>query len=394
MEDIILSEDTDPKNKLETYFDSPERSSNEEVLKEIQEFRNNPLIDQLLEGFPDITVIINHNRQLVAFNSKALTAFNAKSYFDLIGKRLGEALNCIHAFDHQGGCGTSQFCQQCGAAKAIKISKDLEVEAFQECMITVESGGKNASLDFFVRAQPIKMNGKTYTMFAVRDIANDKRREALERVFFHDVLNTANALDGLSQILSDTDSENEKKEISNSIKFATQQLISEIIAQRDLRYAEDGQLIVDLKKLACNTIPDALLDLYKNHELSKNKSIQITKLPEDLYFISDFILLIRCLSNLLKNALEATEENGIVKIFVDTSHEFVSFNIQSEKIISHNVQLQLFQRSFSTKQTTGRGLGLYSVKLIVEQYLKGKATYVSNNIDNTIFTIALPKNTK
>jgi len=57
----------------------------------------------------------------------------------------------------------------------------------------------------------------------------------------------------------------------------------------------------------------------------------------------------------------------------------------------HNVQLQIFQRSFSTKAQTGRGIGTYSIKLLGEQYLGGKVEFTSREPDGTAFVLTLPK---
>ncbi len=59
-------------------------------------------------------------------------------------------------------------------------------------------------------------------------------------------------------------------------------------------------------------------------------------------------------------------------------------------VIPSDVQMQIFQRSFSTKGK-GRGIGTYSIRLLTENYLKGKASFVSNNTDDTIFSIELDK---
>jgi sensor histidine kinase regulating citrate/malate metabolism len=52
--------------------------------------------------------------------------------------------------------------------------------------------------------------------------------------------------------------------------------------------------------------------------------------------------------------------------------------------------MQLFQRSFSTKGT-GRGLGTYSIRLLTENYLEGKVSFVSNEAEGTVFSIELNK---
>jgi sensor histidine kinase regulating citrate/malate metabolism len=48
------------------------------------------------------------------------------------------------------------------------------------------------------------------------------------------------------------------------------------------------------------------------------------------------------------------------------------------------VQLQLFQRSFSTK-AADRGLGTYSMKLLSERYLKGQVWFTTSLEQGTTF---------
>jgi signal transduction histidine kinase len=58
--------------------------------------------------------------------------------------------------------------------------------------------------------------------------------------------------------------------------------------------------------------------------------------------------------------------------------------------MSEEVQHQLFQRSFSTKGVTGRGIGTYSVKLLTEAYLHGTVEFRSTVADGTTFIVRLP----
>ena len=68
----------------------------------------------------------------------------------------------------------------------------------------------------------------------------------------------------------------------------------------------------------------------------------------------------------------------------------VKFWVKNDKVIPIYVQAQLFQRSFSTKDSS-RGIGTYSVKLLTENYLKGKVSFVSNETDKTVFSVELNK---
>ena len=387
-----MNSDLNTESLQRTFYDSPERSSEEEIHEEISLFENNPVIKKILDGFPEIAFIINKNRQIVILNSKALNEFNSQSYYSIFGKRFGEAINCIHIHDNLPGCGTTRFCAECGAAKAIKISNDLLQTTEEECRLTINSNGTDVSFDLLVRTQPIEIFNSHYAMVAIRDISSEKRREALERIFFHDILNTAGAVNGLAELLQDVDNDEDKIEFTTAIKYTSRQLINEILFQKELRNAEDGILQPTFRITSVNEILNGVYDLYKNHELSIDKKLLMEELEEDINFYSDPTLLIRSLSNLIKNSLEASGKNSLIKILASSDSQDLLFEIYNDKVIPPNIQLQLFQRSFSTKQSKGRGIGLYSVKLIVEQYLKGKVGFVSDNELKTIFTIRLPQN--
>jgi len=376
----------------DTYFDTPERSTPEEIIDDFLLFKVNPLISEILEGFPEFVVILNKNRQIVAFNNKAYTAFRVKEPEQILGKRIGEALNCIHANLLPGGCGTANFCKECGAAKAIKFTGDNHQKYEEECKITSLVEGKEFSHEFNVFTQPINFKDNYYTLFSVKDIASEKRKESLERIFFHDILNTSGAINGLAQLLAKEKDDDEKEKLLHSLLISSEQLLNEILLQQEIRNAEEGNLQVNIKDVKVNDILLSAFDLYQNHELSIDKNFTVSFLEDDITIKTDKVLVVRSLGNLIKNALEATTNNDEVKLYAYITEETVYLNVYNSQLIPENVQLQLFQRSFSTKQKKGRGIGLYSVKLIIEQNLSGKVSFVSDKQLGTVFTIELPRN--
>ena len=102
-------------------------------------------------------------------------------------------------------------------------------------------------------------------------------------------------------------------------------------------------------------------------------------------------IIIRSLGNLIKNALEAIGSGQKVSITAHDYGENVRFIISNDGVIPKHIQLQIFNRSFSTKAKKGRGIGTYSVKLLIENYLKGKVSFVSNDENQTQFIIEVPK---
>jgi len=83
------------QTKEDTYFDFPARSSKGEIEADVQRFKNNPLVTQLLEGYPNLAVILDWNRQIIAYNSKASEILQESVDGEIYGQRLGEALRCV-----------------------------------------------------------------------------------------------------------------------------------------------------------------------------------------------------------------------------------------------------------------------------------------------------------
>lgn len=374
----------------ETHFASPQRSTAESIEHDRRIIESNPTIMQLLEGFPDLALILNENRQLVAFNTKACAYVPEALQPNVYGMRPGEAVDCIHAHDLPAGCGTSKFCIECGAGKSIVRTIDNKTTEVDECRITRKRNDIEESLDLRVHTTILNIDGRHFTLFSIQDIAGEKRRYTLERIFFHDILNTAGALDGLIHLLPESQGE-ELMDIEKTLPQISSQLINEIIAQRQLLSAETGTLVPEISTLSLNSILNEAGVLYSGHHVAKKKTITIKLLDEDIEFQSDKTLLIRSIGNLVKNALEASKAGDEVKVSADLSEEHIFIRVWNSIVLPTNIQVQMFQRSFSTKAAKGRGIGTYSVKLLVEQYLKGKITFVSNEESKTTFTITLPR---
>ncbi len=378
------------KSVIETYFDTPERTEQADILRKNSFISSYEIILQMLESYPQLALIIDSNRQIIAANKNALKFLASSNLFEVLGKRLGEALNCIHAFEMKAGCGTSVFCTECGAAKSIKETKDNNIQAMYECRVTSKRNNVLLALDLRVITTPLNISEEKYLLVYLENIEAEKRKDTLERVFFHDVLNTAGAIKNIVDILPEIKEEDELLTFIDMLKSSSSQLLNEIIFQRMIINAEKNELSVDLKTHNVNSILESSYSLYSRHQKAEGKYFEIDYLENDISIQTDKTILIRSLGNLIKNALEATSQGKKIKLFATLKNDFIYFNVWNEGVIPEEVQLQIFQRSFSTKAKSGRGIGTYSVKLFVENYLKGKVFFTSSDSEQTCFTIALP----
>jgi signal transduction histidine kinase len=372
-------------DKKETQFAPAERAIFETLQQQQNLFANAGFMLEIMDSVPDGLVILNEQRQIVYGNSAFCQAVQIDGD-SAIGLRPGEALNCIHAFETDGGCGTTEFCATCGAVQAI-LKAQKGVKAIQECRITrQDDDGAEDALDLRVWATPFQLNGEAYTVFAVNDIGNEKRRSILERVFFHDIRNTAGAIQGLAELvaMSDDPAELQDFDFSGLLSQASHQLIDEIEAQRQLLAAENGELKLEQRQIQSLWLLQDVKNLYERHMVSEDRFIQVDPQSDNIEMLLDPTLLKRVVGNMVKNALEACKPGETVTIGCSSFGEFVRFWVHNPEFMPRHVQLQVFQRSFSTKGSD-RGLGTYSIKLLSERYLNGRVTFKSSPQEGTVF---------
>jgi hypothetical protein len=377
--------------KENTYFAPAFRSSIDEILKKNEFVSSQKLFREIFGSVNGISAIIDSNRQIVFANGDFLNLLGLETIEPVLGKRPGEILSCIHSGEELGGCGTSVSCQYCGAVNAILESQTTGKKTTKETRISTIVRGKLKSWDLNVTSSPISLSGETYYAFTIQDISNEKRRSALERTFFHDLLNSAGGLNGLLNILKEGGTPEETPELINLSESASRDILDEIVMHRQIRAAEDGDLQVNIERINSIELLESCVGKISFHEVGQNKKITIDMNAEIIEFLTDRLLLQRVIINLLKNALEATHETGSVNIGVNGNGEKISFWVQNNEVIPEDVQKQLFQRSYSTKGEN-RGIGTYSIKLLTENYLKGKVSFISNKEAGTIFTVELNYN--
>lgn len=339
----------------------------------------------LLDSFPEPVMVLNKFRQIVAGNL-ALANWLKRSLGSLLSLRPGEALSCVNWGDCPEGCGTGVFCRLCGAFQAIRTSQSSQEIAAQECRLTVNSENGPQSLDLLVTATPLPF-GDGLTVFALRDISDQKRRQVLERVLFQEVLSTAGGLRGLLQIMPETGAP-QREELHQVAYQASDELVEEIRIARDILLAEHGSLMVQAEALDAQELLASLARFYSLHRLSAGRILTVLPPVGWPRITTDPGLLRMVLGSLVANALEASQTGQTVTLRF-TNYGAPVFSVHNAGHMPEDVQLQVFQRSFTTKQGKGRGIGAYYAQLITERYLHGHISFLSTPETGTTFTVTL-----
>ena len=370
-----------------SWFAPAGRASGETLQQEAAKIARSELIATLLDAMPDLLMVLNEYRQIVGANKRLLDTCKVDNPEALLGLRPGEAVGCVRSHDGPDGCGASRHCAVCGTVLAVLASQESGLPQRGECQLIIEKDGYTA-LDLDVYVTPVVIEGEKFTVVALRDISSEKRRYVIERVFFHDILNNASGIRGLASLLQEGVSPVAEDEYKNWLVNLADNLIEEINHQRRLLDAEQGAYQPVFEPVE---LPELLRDiccLYENHERVPGRILKLEEL-EACTLVTDRPLLRRIVGNMVLNALEASSRGAVVTVGAVCSDGQVTISVTNPGEIPQDVQLQLFKRSFSTKEKQGRGLGTYSMKLFGERYLGGEVGFRSEG-GLTTFFVQLP----
>jgi len=380
----------DPSTGHQTHFAPAERAEPEQLRIDRDRVLQRSPASALLEDFPDLLMVLNRERQVVAASSRLLETLGQDSIETVLGLRPGELVDCVHAHECPGGCGTSESCSVCGAVEAILECLATRAPVTRECRIVTDRQADGGALDLLVQAEFLEISQADYVLLVLRDISAQKRRAVLERAFFHDVLNIAGGLLALVELLAMDEEASAAGEYRQDLERLASGIVDEITAHRELMAAESGDLQPDPRSVPVAEVVRSVVEMYRHHPTAEGRQILLLP-PAEADIVTDPTLLRRVLGNLLKNALEATDEGGAVTIGAEVDKDRVVFRVSNPAVMPRDVQAQVFQRSFSTKGGTGRGIGTHSVKLLTESYLGGRVSFMSREPEGTVFIVALPR---
>ena len=357
---------------METLFAPAERSEVEDVRRSFAGLNAQLRYDIVLNLMPNITFIVDERRQVLFANDGALSILGVESA-EVIGARPGEILKCVRARETPGGCGTTEACRVCGAVGAILEALDGDKESARECRISAMRDGRQVSLDLLVTAVPIKTGQGRFAVVTMHDIGDTKRRQVLERLFFHDLMNSLSNLQACVILLrKEFGSMASGHDYLGRLAAATKSLIDEVYQQRDLITMESDDLEADIREVDLALVArEAILNV-EIADYAKGKRVAFLADGPARRVSSDPVLLGRVIVNMLRNALEASGPGEQVTLSLADTGERAELTVRNPAFIPRDIQLQIFQRSFSTKGR-GRGVGTYSMKILTEKYLGGRS---------------------
>jgi signal transduction histidine kinase len=371
-----------------------QRVPRKDLLAQLERARAESALAPILDAIADMAAVLNEQRQVVFANRAMLDFAGSGSVEEVCGLRPGEVLACLHAKEAGDGCGDAEGCRFCGAAVAVQETLRTGAPVTRECRMTTGVHGRTAALDLLARATPFQIDGRRFVLLVLSDTSHRKRRAALERIFFHDILNTVSSFTLYLDMLKTGALDEQGRRLIERLASIAATLVEEIQGQKVLVSAENRTLSVQRDLIESHGLVERLVQQLEGQDVARGRRIVVTGFSEAFTFVSDDSLVKRVLANMLKNALEACTEGDAVTIsFRPDADGRVRFEVHNPTPIPAEVAPQVFQRSFSTKGAD-RGLGTWSMKLLAEEYLGGAVSFQTDRERGTTFTLLLPRKPK
>ena len=303
----------------------------------------------------------------------------------ILGRRPGELFGCIHAPEGPNGCGTSHACAHCGAVYAVLEAQRTGKPVQSECLLTLRHGELIESAEFEIVASPLAVGEHAFVAVVLHDLSAIKRRDALERLFYHDVANLMQGIRGWADLLASGVSTSTS--VAQKLAHLTDLLDRELKSHRAMAQAEHGQLKAKIRPVLPMEILRDVGDLLSRHALARDRNVQIQPAPEEAIH-SDPELLSRVVLNMAVNAVEASFTGETITLSAQLEGPDIRFQVHNPGLIPEEARSRIFQRSFSTKGTAGRGLGTYAMKLFGENVLHGQVGF-NTGPEGTTFWIRI-----
>jgi signal transduction histidine kinase/CheY-like chemotaxis protein len=167
----------------------------------------------IFENSPTMITLVNEGLDVVMVNS-AMARFIGDETHTIVGKRMGEAVHCIHSYEEPEGCGHSVLCKNCAVRKALESTFENEV-GIKNAEVEQEEwrGPTRIKFNLRVTTAPLVILEKRMVAVYIEDVTEQKRMQTailmankklnlLGSVTRHDTVNQLSVMMGNLEIAS------------------------------------------------------------------------------------------------------------------------------------------------------------------------------------------------
>jgi PAS domain S-box-containing protein len=153
-------------------IDITERKHAEEAIRDHQE-----QLTTIYENAPLIMMLLDRDGRVRKAN-KLAAKYAGVEAAELVGRRAGEALCCLHALTDPEGCGFGPHCQACPVLNTVSDTLKTGLSHYQvEASRPLVIAGKPRDVTFLICTARLSVQGQPQALVTIQDISQRKRAE-------------------------------------------------------------------------------------------------------------------------------------------------------------------------------------------------------------------------
>ncbi len=315
--------------------------------------------------------------------------------------------------------GTIQIINS-AAKRLLKINKADVIEDLREVSDTLvetflklKTGGRelirlkfgDETIQLSIFAIELTLRGEEVKLISMSNIQSELEEKEMEawqnlvRVLTHEIMNSVTPISSLAGVVEEEikhklerDEKDFKKEEMEDMHLSLQTISKR--SEGLIRFVKEFRNLTHIPKPRLSEIPvkellDEVAILHKKELADHGVTISVTINPENLFIVADKTMIEQVLINLVKNAIQAFEEQPNKKIELtgysnEKGRAIISVKDNGSGIDSEALE-KIFIPFFSTKKT-GSGIGLSLSKQIMRQH-EGQITVKSKLGEGTEFLL-------
>jgi len=167
-------------------------------------FNSNDFLKNLFESLPCGVLIVDRERRVHAINNTIERTFGLHNS-EVINKRGGEVLSCVHAHTADKGCGYSEECKECQIRKtALEAVSGRKIER-NRVRAQLNINGIETNLDFLVSAAPLDHDGERLAIVILEDITelNELKKRLKAETCFAGIISRDSVMNELFRTIGD-----------------------------------------------------------------------------------------------------------------------------------------------------------------------------------------------
>ena len=222
-------------------------------------------------------------------------------------------------------------------------------------------------------------------------------RDEVERMSRHDLKTPLNSIIAVPRLLREGRKlDSEEHQLLSIVERAGYRILDMVNLSLDLYRMEQGSYVfrpqaVDLDDMVRKVIGDL-----ESHADSKNVAVRTVRVADPaaqprsgpILARGEDLLCYSMLANLLKNAIEASPEDGVVTVTLEAGRGSVRLHIHNKGAVPEAVRASFFEKYSTADKAGGLGLGTYSA-LLMARVQGGNISMRTSAEEGTTLTIEL-----